>query len=84
LRCNQLEIKPTIFLAALIATLTTLVTLTEGWQLRALEKWSMGALHYPTPGWEERLLPLLVLSWPIGYLLIMASTGRQRSEAATA
>lgn len=68
-RRSQIGIKLTIFVVAAIATLTTLVTLTEGWQLTALEKWSMGALHYPTPGWEQRLLPLLVLSWPAAYLL---------------
>lgn len=78
-RYCQLEIKPAILLTAAIATLTTLVTLTEGWQFTAVERWSMGALHYPTPGWEERLLPLLLLSWPAAYLLT-ASTKSYRSK----
>jgi len=79
MRRGRIGIKLTIFLVSAIATLTMLVTLTEGWQFTALERWSMGALHYSTPGWEERLLPLLVFSWPATYLLI--GTMRPQSEA---
>lgn len=69
LRRRRLGMKATILLAAATATLTTLVTLTQGWQFTALQRWSLGAIRYPTPGWEERLLPLLILSWPAAYLL---------------
>jgi hypothetical protein len=59
----------TILLAATCATLTALVTWMEGWQQTALEKWSEGKWNPGGPSWQERLVPLVLVSWPVVYLL---------------
>jgi len=61
----------TILLASAVATLTGLVTWSGGWQQIALQKWSEGKWNPGGPPWEKRLVPLLVVSWPVVYLLAM-------------
>jgi hypothetical protein len=58
-----------LLLSATVAALTALVTWMEGWQQTALEKWSEGKWTPGGPSWQERLVPLLVLGWPVAYLL---------------
>lgn len=63
--------------AAAGAALTVLVTWMEGWRRTALEKWSEGKWSPGGPPWQERLIPLLVVSWPAIYMLVMS--GRTRN-----
>lgn len=58
-----------LVLFATVAALTALVTWMQGWQRAALEKWSEGKWDPGGPAWQERLVPLLVLCWPVLYLL---------------
>jgi hypothetical protein len=58
-----------LLLSATVAALTAVVTWMQGWQQTALEKWSEGKWNPGGPSWPERLVPLLVLSWPLAYLL---------------
>jgi hypothetical protein len=68
---RKLGTQRTLLLAAAVATFTALVTWMGGWQLIALEKWSEGTWNPGGPSWQERLVPLLVVSWPVLYLLAM-------------
>jgi hypothetical protein len=68
-RGRKLGIQRTLLLAAAVATFTALVTWMGGWQQIALEKWSEGTWNPGGPSWQERLVPLLVVSWPVLYLL---------------
>ena len=58
-----------LFLSATVSAFTALVTWMQGWQQTALEKWSEGKWNPGGPSWQERLVPVLVLSWPLVYLL---------------
>jgi len=58
-----------LLLSATVAALTAIVTWMQGWQQIALEKWSEGKWNPGGPSWQERLVSLLVLSWPLVYLL---------------
>jgi len=69
-RRRRLGMKGTILLAATVATLIILLTWMGGWQQKALEQWSEGKWIPAAPSWQQRLLPLLVVSWPVVYLLI--------------
>ncbi len=68
-RGRKLGIQRTLLLTAAVAALTALVTWMGGWQQTALEKWSEGTWNPGGPPWHERLVPLLVVSWPVLYLL---------------
>jgi hypothetical protein len=61
----------TLLLAVTVATLTALVTWMGGWRQVALERWSEGTWNPGGPSWQERVVPLLVVSWPVLYLLAM-------------
>ena len=80
LRLRTLGVRPTFILAAAIVILTTLVTWTSGWYETAHETWS-GGVWRGIP-WQTRLLPLALVSWPVGYML--ATTGWQRWHGRTA
>jgi hypothetical protein len=67
-----------MLLAMAIAVLTTLVTWTSGWLGTAHETWSKGAWRGGVPLWQARLLPLLVLSWPVVYLVATACSQNHR------
>jgi hypothetical protein len=73
---RKLGMRRTILLASAVATLTVLVTWIGGWQQIALEKWSEGKWNPGGPSWQERLVPLLMVSWPVVYLLAMLSVHR--------
>lgn len=70
-RGRGLGIIRTLLLTVTVATLTALVTWTGGWGQVALERWSEGTWNPGGPSWQERLLPLLVVSWPALYLLLV-------------
>jgi hypothetical protein len=71
LRGRKLGVQRTLLLTAAVATLTALVTWVGGWQQIALEKWSERTWNPGGPSWQERVVPLLVVSWPVLYLLAM-------------
>lgn len=58
-----------LLFSATVAALTALLTWMQGWQQTALQKWSEGKWDPGGPSWQQRLVPLLVLSWPVVYLL---------------
>jgi hypothetical protein len=66
-----------LLLSASVAAATGLLIWMQGWQRAALEKWSEGKWSPGGPSWPERLVPLLVLSWPVVYLL---ATQRQHAN----
>jgi hypothetical protein len=68
-RGRKLGIQDTLLLAATAATLTVMVMWMGGWRQEALEKWSEGKWNPGGPSWQERLVPLLVVNWPVIYLL---------------
>jgi hypothetical protein len=70
-RGRKLGMQGTLLLAATVAILTALVTWIGGWRQIALEKWSEGTWNPGGLSWQERLVPLLVVSWPVLYLLVM-------------
>jgi hypothetical protein len=72
-RRRVLPLRAASVLASAITIFTIVVTWMSGWYETAHEVWSSGAWH-GVP-WTMRLLPLVVLSWPITYLL--ASAKRQ-------
>ena len=73
---RKLGTRRTILLASAVATFTVLVTWIGGWQQIALEKWSEGKWSPGGPSWQERFVPLLVVSWPVVYLLATLSVHR--------
>lgn len=74
LRLHTLEIRQTCSLAAAVVILTSLVTWTSGWYETAHETWS-GGVWRGVP-WQTRLLPLAIVSWPVGYMLATATCQR--------
>ena len=70
-RGRKLGMLRTLLLAVTVATLTALVTWMGGWRQVALERWSEGTWNPGGPSWQERVVPLLVVSWPVLYLLAM-------------
>jgi hypothetical protein len=69
-------------LASAITIFTILVTWMSGWYETAHEVWSSGAWHGVS--WTTRLLPFVVVSWPITYLLATAIRKRPASHKETA
>ena len=65
-------------LASAITTFTILVTWMGGWYETVHEVWSSGAWHGVS--WTTRLLPFVVVSWPVAYLL--AAANRQQTISA--
>lgn len=58
-------------LASVITILTILTTWMNGWYETAREAWSNGA--WPGVSWPLRLLPFVLVNWPVGYLLTIAN-----------
>jgi ribosome modulation factor len=79
-RGRKLGIRGALLLAATVATLTALATWMGGWRQKALEKWSEGKWNPGGPSWQERLVPLLVVSWPAMYLLATLSVQHLRGK----
>jgi hypothetical protein len=69
-------------LASAITIFTILVTWMSGWYETAHEVWSSGAWHGDS--WTTRILPFVVVSWPITYLLATANRQRLASHKETA
>jgi hypothetical protein len=81
LRRRTLVFRQSLILAAAIVILTSLVTWTSGWYETAHETWS-GGVWRGVP-WKTRLLPSAMVSWPIGYMLAIASWRRWRGKTAS-
>jgi len=73
-RRRVLPLRAAYVLASAITIFTILVTWMSGWYETAHEVWSSGAWHGVS--WTMRLLPFVVVSWPITYLL---ATAKRRS-----
>ena len=52
-----------------------------GWPQIALEQWSEGKWNPGGPSWQERFVPLLVVSWPVVYLLAMLSVQHRADKS---
>jgi hypothetical protein len=70
LRGRTLGFRRALILAAAFATLTALVLWTGGWYESAHEVLSVGV--WRGNPWHLRLLPLALLSWPVGYIFATA------------
>lgn len=75
-RGRELGMLRTLLLTVTVATLTALVTWMGGWRQVALERWSEGTWNPGGPSWQARLVPLLVVSWPVLYLLAVCVRNR--------
>jgi hypothetical protein len=64
-----------VSLAAAVVTVTVLAVWTEDWYRIALVNWSEGAYHRSFD-WRGRLLPPVLMIWPVGYLLATAKWRR--------
>ena len=69
-RRRVLPLRAAYVLASAITIFTILVTWMSGWYETAHEVWSSGPWHGVS--WSMRLLPFVVVSWPITYLLASA------------
>jgi hypothetical protein len=65
-------------LTSAIIIFTIVLTWMSGWYETAHEVWSGGA--WPGVPWTTRLLPFVVVSWPVAYLL--AAANRQQTTSA--
>lgn len=79
LRKLALSIPQACGLTALMILMTALSVWTGGWSSAAVTRWATGAWN-PSIGWQSRLLPLVVLSWPIGYLFVTAFSNQFRAR----
>jgi len=75
-RRRVLPLRAVYVLASAITIFTILTTWMSGWYETAHEEWSGGAWH--GVAWPVRLLPFVLASWPVAYLLAMAN--RQRTS----
>lgn len=75
-RVRTLELRQALLLGVAATVLTSLVVWTDGWGERAHEVWSGGV--WPAVPWQTRLRPLILASWPVGYLLASAMLRRWR------
>jgi hypothetical protein len=78
---RALEVRPTVILAVAVVILTSLVTWTSGWYETAHETWS-GGVWRGAP-WQTRVLPLALVSWPVGYMLATATCQRWHTKTVT-
>lgn len=69
-RRRVLPLRSTYILALAITILTILTTWMSGWYETAHEVWSGGA--WQGVSWPVRLLPCVLVSWPVAYLLCKA------------
>lgn len=70
-RWRVLPLRAAYVLASAITILTILTTWMSGWYETAHEVWSGGAWHGVS--WPMRLLPFVLVSWPVTYLLATAN-----------
>jgi hypothetical protein len=70
-RRRVLPLRAIYVLASAITIFTILTTWMSGWYETAHEQWSGGAWH--GVAWPMRLLPFVLASWPVAYLLAMAN-----------
>jgi len=70
-RRRVLPLRAVYLLASAITIFTILTTWMSGWYETAHEEWSGGAWH--GVAWPVRLLPFVLASWPVAYLLAMAN-----------
>jgi len=70
-RRRVLSLRAVYVLASAIAIFTILTTWMSGWYETAHEEWSGGAWH--GVAWPARMLPFVLASWPVAYLLAMAN-----------
>ena len=70
-RWRVLPLRAVYVLASAITIFTILTTWMSGWYETAHEEWSAGAWH--GVAWPVRLLPFVLASWPVAYLLAMAN-----------
>jgi hypothetical protein len=70
-RRRVLSLRAAYVLASAIAIFTILTTWMSGWYETAHEEWSGGAWH--VVAWPVRMLPFVLASWPVAYLLAMAN-----------
>jgi hypothetical protein len=70
-RRRVLPLRAVYVLASAITIFTILTTWMSGWYETAHEEWSAGAWH--GVAWPVRLLPFVLASWPVAYLLAMAN-----------
>lgn len=61
-----LPVKPALFFAASTLVLGALLFWTNGWYEAGLQNWSNHA--FPVAPWPQRMLPMLLASWPAAYL----------------
>ena len=80
-RRRVLPSRTACILASAITIFTILVTWMSGWYETAHELWSSGAWHGDS--WATRLLPFVVVSWPITYLLATANRKQTHSHKET-
>jgi hypothetical protein len=80
-RRRMLPLRAAYVLASAITIFTILVTWMSGWYETAHEVWSSGAWHGVS--WTMRLLPFVVVSWPITYLLTTADRQQTASHKET-
>lgn len=65
--------------AAAVTLLTVMATWTSGWQQNALEAMSRGACC-GIIGWQERILPIAIVSWPVAGLVALAASKQWREK----
>jgi len=70
-----------LLFSAILVALTTLIAWMQGWQRIALQKWSEGKWDPGGPSLQQRLVPLLVLGWPI--VCLLATQGNKGKEKPT-
>jgi len=75
IRSHTLALQRAMLLMTATVVLTSLVFWTDGWAECAHEAWSEG-LWRALP-WQTRLAPLILASWPAGYLLASAMWRRR-------
>ena len=67
LRRRTLRLRAAYVMVSAITIFTILVTWMSGWYETAHEVWSGGSWHGVS--WPMRLLPFVLVSWPVAYLL---------------
>jgi hypothetical protein len=80
-RRQALPLRAAYVLASAIAILTILTTWMGGWYETAHLAWSGGA--WDGVAWPMRMLPFVLTSWPIAYLLAMANRPHTRDTETT-
>jgi hypothetical protein len=80
-RRRALPLRAAYVLASAVTIITILTTWMSGWYETAHEVWSGGAWHGVS--WPLRLLPFVLVSWPVAYLLAIANQQHTREKETT-